>query len=238
MNKINYDNLMEEILEGGGGEQGNGSHVHFVNGGTVPLFTVLLHSCCAPCSSACIERLCDRCDITVYYYNPNIGEEAEYLKRKEEQIRLIRAYNSEKKGKYEIKILDADYDPESFTAMAKGMEDCPERGPRCHKCYELRMRRTAEAALEAGGFDLFATTLTLSPLKDSEAINRIGFKIEEETGMKYLPSDFKKRNGYLRSIELSKEYDLYRQNYCGCIYSKASSSCSKCGNCENGPFIV
>ncbi len=238
MNKINYDNLMEEILEGGGGEQGDGSHVHFVNGGTVPLFTVLLHSCCAPCSSACIERLCDRCDITVYYYNPNIGEEAEYLKRKEEQIRLINAYNSEKKGKYEIKILDADYDPESFTAMAKGMEDCPERGPRCHKCYELRMRRTAEAALEAGGFDLFATTLTLSPLKDSEAINRIGFKIEEETGMKYLPSDFKKRNGYLRSIELSKEYDLYRQNYCGCIYSKASSSCSKCGNCENGPFIV
>ena len=238
MNKINYDNLMEEILEGGGGEQGDGSHVHFVNGGTVPLFTVLLHSCCAPCSSTCIERLCDRCDITVYYYNPNIGEEAEYLKRKEEQIRLINAYNSEKKGKYEIKILDADYDPESFTAMAKGMEDCPERGPRCHKCYELRMRRTAEAALEAGGFDLFATTLTLSPLKDSEAINRIGFKIEEETGMKYLPSDFKKRNGYLRSIELSKEYDLYRQNYCGCIYSKASSSCSKCGNCENGPFIV
>ena len=229
---------MEEILEGGGGEQGDGSHVHFVNGGTVPLFTVLLHSCCAPCSSACIERLCDRCDITVYYYNPNIGEEAEYLKRKEEQIRLIRAYNSEKKGKYEIKILDADYDPESFTAMAKGLEDCPERGPRCHKCYELRMRRTAEAALEAGGFDLFATTLTLSPLKDSEAINRIGFKIEEETGMKYLPSDFKKRHGYLRSIELSKEYDLYRQNYCGCIYSKASSSCSKCGNCENGPFIV
>ena len=229
---------MEEILEGGGGEQGDGSHVHFVNGGTVPLFTVLLHSCCAPCSSTCIERLCDRCDITVYYYNPNIGEEAEYLKRKEEQIRLINAYNSEKKGKYEIKILDADYDPESFTAMAKGLEDCPERGPRCHKCYELRMRRTAEAALEAGGFDLFATTLTLSPLKDSEAINRIGFKIEEETGMKYLPSDFKKRNGYLRSIELSKEYDLYRQNYCGCIYSKASSSCSKCGNCENGPFIV
>ena len=238
MNKINYDNLMEEILEGGGGEQGDGSHVHFVNGGTVPLFTVLLHSCCAPCSSACIERLCDRCDITVYYYNPNIGEEAEYLKREEEQIRLINAYNSEKKGKYEIKILDADYDPESFTAMAKGMEDCPERGPRCHKCYELRMRRTAEAALEAGEFDLFATTLTLSPLKDSEAINHIGFKIEEETGMKYLPSDFKKRNGYLRSIELSKEYDLYRQNYCGCIYSKASSSCSKCGNCENGPFIV
>ena len=212
MNNVNYDKLMEDMLSG----RTDGSSVHKV--------AVLLHSCCAPCSSACIERLCDRCDVTVYYYNPNIGEEAEYLKRKEEQIRLIGAYNSEKKGKYEIKILDADYDPESFNTMAVGLEDCPERGPRCHKCYELRMRRTAEAALKTGGFDFFATTLTLSPLKDSEAINRIGFKIEEETGMRYLPSDFKKRNGYLRSIELSKEYGLYRQNFCGCIYSKPKAS--------------
>lgn len=212
MNNVNYDKLMEDMLSG----RMDGSSVHKV--------AVLLHSCCAPCSSACIERLCDRCDVTVYYYNPNIGEEAEYLKRKEEQIRLIGAYNSEKKGKYEIKILDADYDPESFNAMAVGLEDCPERGPRCHKCYELRMRRTAEAALKTGGFDFFATTLTLSPLKDSEAINRIGLKIEEETGMRYLPSDFKKRNGYLRSIELSKEYGLYRQNFCGCIYSKPKAS--------------
>ena len=200
MNNVNFDKLMEDMLNEKAG-------------------TVLLHSCCAPCSSACIERLCDRCDITVYYYNPNIGEESEYLKRKEEQIRLINAYNAEKKGRYEIKIIDADYDPSSFAEMAKGLEDCPERGARCHKCYELRMRRTAEAALK-NGFDYFATTLTLSPLKDSEAINRIGLMIEEETGMKYLPSDFKKRNGYLRSIELSKEYGLYRQNFCGCIYSK------------------
>lgn len=199
---------MEEMLD----EHGNGPDVH------PP--AILLHSCCAPCSSACIERLCDRCDVTVYYYNPNIGEEAEYLKRKEEQIRLIGRYNEEKKGRYEIKILDADYDPESFTAMAKGLEDCPERGARCHKCYELRLRRTALAALDAGGFDYFATTLTLSPLKDSAAINEIGLRLSEETGMKYLPTDFKKRNGYLRSIELSAEYDLYRQNYCGCIYSK------------------
>ena len=208
MNNINYDRLMEDMLS----ERMDGSSVHPV--------AVLLHSCCAPCSSACIERLCDRCDVTVYYYNPNIGEEAEYLKRKEEQIRLIDAYNAEKKGKYRIKIIDADYDPESFTVMAVGLEECPERGPRCHKCYELRMRRTAEAALKTGGFDFFVTTLTLSPLKDSEVINRIGLKIEEETGMRYLPSDFKKRNGYLRSIELSKQYDLYRQNFCGCIYSK------------------
>ena len=213
MNRINYDKLMEEILAENAGR-------------------VLLHSCCAPCSSTCIERLCDRCDVTVYYYNPNIGEEAEYLKRKEEQIRLINAYNAEKKGKFEIKILDADYDPVSFYRIAKGLETCPERGERCFKCYELRMRRTAEAALSAGCFDYFATTLTLSPLKDSEAINSIGLRIEADTGMKYLPSDFKKRNGFLRSIELSKEYDLYRQDYCGCLYSKASRSCAKCGNCD------
>ena len=201
MNNVNYDKLMEEMIADKAGK-------------------VLLHSCCAPCSSACIERLCDRCDITVFYYNPNIGISEEYLKRKEEQIRLINEFNAEKKGLYEIKILDADYDPESFYAIAKGLEQCPERGERCHKCYELRMRRTAEAALRAEGFDYFATTLTLSPLKDSEAINRIGMKIEEETGMRYLPSDFKKRNGYLRSIELSKRYDLYRQNFCGCVYSR------------------
>ena len=183
---------------------------------------ICLHSCCAPCSSYCLLSLSPDREVTVYYYNPNIGDEAEYLKRKEEQIRLIYAYNSEKKGVVPIKILDADHDPDSFYEMAKGLEECPEKGPRCHKCYELRMRRTAMAALDTGGFDCFATTLTLSPLKDSDAINRIGMKIEEETGMKYLPSDFKKRNGYLRSIELSKEYDLYRQNYCGCIYSRKS----------------
>ena len=107
-----------------------------------------------------------------------------------------------------------------FYELAKGLEDGPERGARCHKCYELRLRKTADTALKSGMYDYFATTLTLSPLKDSEAINRIGLKIEEETGMKYLPSDFKKRNGYLRSIELSEEYGLYRQNYCGCVYSK------------------
>ncbi|MBP5702176.1 MAG: epoxyqueuosine reductase QueH [Lachnospiraceae bacterium] len=212
MNNVNYDKLMEDMLS----ERMDGSSDHPVS--------VLLHSCCAPCSSACIERLCDRCDVTVYYYNPNIGEEAEYLKRKEEQIRLIKAYNAEKKGKYGIKILDADYDPATFSGMAKGLEDCPERGARCHKCYELRMRRTAEAALKEGGFDYFATTLTLSPLKDSEAINSIGLRLEAETGMKYLPSDFKKRNGYLRSIELSKQYDLYRQNFCGCVYSKPKAA--------------
>ena len=216
---------MEEMLS----EQVGGSSVPYSSDceGIVRPFSILLHSCCAPCSSACIERLCDRCNVTVYYYNPNIGEESEYLKRKEEQIRLINAYNSEKKGISEIKILDADYDPFSFYSMAKGLESCPERGERCHKCYELRMRRTAMAALKTGGFDFFATTLTLSPLKDSEAINRIGLKIEEDTGMKYLPTDFKKRNGYLRSIELSKQYDLYRQNFCGCVYSKAGALSDK-----------
>ena len=202
MNKENYDRLMEEMLSEHAGR-------------------VLLHSCCAPCSSACIERLSDRCEVTVFYYNPNIGSPEEYSKRKEEQIRLINIFNEEKRFKNQINIIDADYDPESFYSIAKGLEKCPERGERCHKCYELRLRRTADEAIERGGFDYFATTLTLSPLKDSEAINSIGFRIAEETGMKYLPSDFKKRNGYLRSIELSGEYGLYRQDYCGCVYSRA-----------------
>ena len=205
MGNENYDKMMEKIIEGCEGSSIN----------------VLLHSCCAPCSSACIERLADRCKVVVFYYNPNIGDEGEYKKRKDEQIRLIDTFNRENKFAFKIGIMDADHDPESFYRIAKGLEKCPERGERCHKCYELRMRKTAEAALASGDFDFFATTLTLSPLKDSDAINSIGLMIEKETGMKYLPSDFKKRNGYLRSIELSKEYDLYRQNYCGCVYSKA-----------------
>ncbi len=204
MGNENYDKIMENIIAGYEGRQIN----------------VLLHSCCAPCSSACIERLADRCSVTVFYYNPNIGETDEYQKRKSEQIRLIDTFNKEERFAFKIGIMDADHDPESFYSIAKGLEKCPERGERCHKCYELRMRKTAEKALLSGGFDLFATTLTLSPLKDSDAINRIGLMLEKETGQKYLPSDFKKRNGYLRSIELSKQYGLYRQNYCGCVYSR------------------
>lgn len=176
---------------------------------------VLLHSCCAPCSSACIERLTPYFDITILYYNPNIEPYDEYIKRKNEEIRFIREYPNINK----LDIIDCDYDNEKFLDIAKGLEDEPERGKRCLKCYNLRMEYTANKAKELG-YDYFATTLTLSPLKDSQVLNNIGYAISKRVGILYLPSDFKKQNGYKRSIELSKEYNLYRQNFCGCKYSK------------------
>ncbi len=176
---------------------------------------VLLHSCCAPCSSTCIERLTSYFDITILYYNPNIEPYDEYIKRKNEEIRFIREYPNINK----LDIIDCDYDNEKFLDIAKGLEDEPERGKRCLKCYNLRMEYTANKAKELG-YDYFATTLTLSPLKDSQVLNNIGYAISKRVGILYLPSDFKKQNGYKRSIELSKEYNLYRQNFCGCKYSK------------------
>lgn len=176
---------------------------------------LLLHSCCAPCSSACLEILKDYFDITVFYYNPNIDDETEYEKRKNEQIRFL---NESGWGK----IIDCDHEPEKFENISRGLEDEPEKGRRCFLCYELRMHKTALKAKECG-FDYFTTTLSLSPYKISRWINEIGEKLEEETGVKFLPSDFKKKGGYLRSIELSKQYDLYRQDYCGCKYSKAET---------------
>lgn len=176
---------------------------------------LLLHSCCAPCSSTCIERLTHYFDITILYYNPNIEPYDEYIKRKNEEIRFIREYPNINK----LDIIDCDYDNEKFLDIAKGLEDEPERGKRCLKCYNLRMEYTANKAKELG-YDYFATTLTLSPLKDSQVLNNIGYAISKRVGILYLPSDFKKQNGYKRSIELSKEYNLYRQNFCGCKYSK------------------
>ena len=176
---------------------------------------VLLHSCCAPCSSTCIERLTSYFDITILYYNPNIEPYDEYIKRKNEEIRFIREYPNINK----LDIIDCDYDNEKFLDIAKGLEDEPERGKRCLKCYNLRMEYTANKAKELG-YDYFATTITLSPLKDSQVLNNIGYAISKRVGILYLPSDFKKQNGYKRSIELSKEYNLYRQNFCGCKYSK------------------
>ena len=176
---------------------------------------LLLHSCCAPCSSTCIERLTPYFDITILYYNPNIEPYDEYIKRKNEEIRFIREYPNINK----LDIIDCDYDNEKFLDIAKGLEDEPERGKRCLKCYNLRMEYTANKAKELG-YDYFATTLTLSPLKDSQVLNNIGYAISKRVGILYLPSDFKKQNGYKRSIELSKEYNLYRQNFCGCMYSK------------------
>ena len=173
--------------------------------------TILLHSCCGPCSSSVIDTLKDYFKITIYYYNPNIEPKEEYEKRKSEQIRLIKELGN-------IDYIDSDYDNASFLEASKGLEQEKEGGLRCPKCFYLRMSKTALKAKEED-FEYFGTTLTVSPHKNSQIINELGKKIEEETNIKYLYSDFKKHNGYLKSIELSKKYNLYRQDYCGCHFS-------------------
>ena len=176
---------------------------------------VLLHSCCAPCSSYVIEYLSKYFKLTIYYYNPNISPYEEYLKRKEEQIRLINTM----KTKYKVDIIDSDYDNDLYEEKIKGLENEPERGSRCHVCYGLRLEKTCIKAKELN-YDFFGTTLTLSPYKDSKVLNEIGKELMDKYNINYLFSDFKKKEGYKRSIELSKIYNLYRQNYCGCKYSK------------------
>ncbi|MCM1267926.1 MAG: epoxyqueuosine reductase QueH [Bacteroidales bacterium] len=211
---------------------------------------LFLHSCCAPCSSYVLEYLRQYFRITVFYFNPNITEDAEYRKRVAEQKRLIEAYNAEltntvnesgsedrltdtnvphdtnvgsvfggKRHGCQIRVVEGDYEPARFFEMAKGLEACPEGGERCFACYALRLRETAERA-KAGQYDYFTTTLSISPLKNAAKLNEIGEKLAAAYGVAWLPSDFKKRDGYKRSIELSKEYDLYRQDYCGCVYSR------------------
>ena len=187
---------------------------------------VFLHSCCAPCSSYCMEYLRQYFDVTVFYYNPNIMNEEEYRKRVAEQQRLIDAYNQMDaatdnviKKLRKIAFVEGNYDVDRYLECIKGLEDCKEGGSRCGKCFELRLRETARVAKELR-MDCFTTTLTISPLKNAQLINQIGNRIGEEMGIAFLPSDFKKNNGYLRSIELSKEYNLYRQDYCGCDFSK------------------
>lgn len=172
---------------------------------------LLLHSCCGPCSSSVIERLRDFFDITVIYYNPNIEPKEEYEKRKSEQLRLLNELG--------IKFMDIDYLNNEYHEKVKGYENEPENGLRCPLCFELRLDKTASKAKE-NNFDYFGTTLTVSPHKNSKIINEIGLKLEEKYEVKFLLSDFKKEDGYKRSIELSKKYDLYRQDYCGCLYSK------------------
>ena len=176
---------------------------------------LILHSCCAPCSSYVITYLTDYFDITILYYNPNIYPQEEYEKRKEEKIKLI----TKLKIKNEINILDCDYDNEIYNNLIKGLEKEPERGNRCTICFKLRMEKTAKIAKEKD-CDYFCTTLTVSPYKNSQLINEIGKTLEQEYQVKWLYSDFKKKDGYKKSIELSKKYNLYRQDYCGCIYSK------------------
>lgn len=176
---------------------------------------LLLHSCCAPCSSYVLEYLSQFFSITVFYYNPNIFPLEEFEKRIEEQKMFIEKLPV----KYPISFIAGDYDSEKFYEMAKGLEKVKEGGERCFKCFELRLRKSGEVARE-GGFDYFTTTLSISPLKNAEKLNEIGERIGAEVEVPYLNSDFKKKNGYKRSTELSKEYGLYRQDYCGCIYSK------------------
>ena len=194
MNRINYDALMLRALEGAAEKR------------------VLLQACCAPCASHCLSELAGKTRVTVYFYNPNLSDREEYEKRRAELLRLIGETGW-------ADALDCAYAPEDFAAIAAGYEDAPEGGARCARCFRLRLERTAAAAKE-NGYDLFGTTLTLSPLKNADLINRIGFEAGERYGVEYLPSDFKKRGGYQHSLDLSREHCLYRQNYCGCAFSK------------------
>lgn len=175
---------------------------------------LLLHSCCAPCSSYCLEYLSQYFEITVLYYDPNIYPEEEFRKRAEEVRRLI----SQMPFKNHVSLVVDDYDPDEFFDAVKGLEDAPEGGERCFVCYRLRLERAARYAAEHG-FDYFCSTLSISPLKNAQKLNEIGSELSEIYKVPNLPNDFKKKGGYLRSIELSREYDLYRQNYCGCVFS-------------------
>ena len=177
--------------------------------------SLLLHSCCAPCSSYVISYLNKYFDITVLYYNPNIYPYEEYLKRKNEQIRLI----NEMEHVNNLSIIDCDYDNDKYERLIKGLENEKEGGSRCHICYKLRLEKTATMASD-GNYDYFSTTLTVSPYKNSKILNEIGESLAVKYNIKWLYSDFKKKDGYKKSVELSKKYNLYRQDYCGCIYSK------------------
>lgn len=196
---INYDKELEKLI----------SNLN----GTIP--KLLLHSCCAPCSSYVISYLTNYFDISIFYYNPNISPKDEYIKRKKEQIRLINSIPTKNK----LDIIDCDYENDIYEKMIKGLENEPERGNRCTVCFKLRLDTTCRKAKELG-YDYFGTTLTVSPYKNSNLINEIGLSLQDKYNIKYLISDFKKREGYKKSIELSKKYDLYRQDFCGCKYSK------------------
>lgn len=181
---------------------------------------LLLHACCAPCSSYCLEYLSEYFDITVLFYNPNLYPETEYSKRAKEEERLIETMNSkaaDESKKIKLKVID--FDSAEFYDKVKGLENCKEGGDRCRECFTLRLEKSARYAAE-NGFDFFTTTLTISPLKNAKLLNEIGERAGEKFGVKHLPSDFKKKGGYQRSIVLSREYELYRQNYCGCVFSQ------------------
>lgn len=199
--KQNYQKILEETIAANQRE------------GRIP--TLLLHSCCAPCSSYCLEYLSEYFKTTVFYYNPNIYPDEEYAKRVQEQKHFIERLPV----RYPISFLEGKYEKEKFYEMARGLEDVPEGGERCFRCYELRLREAAETAVSQQ-MDYFTTTLSISPLKNAQKLNEIGDVLAREYGVAYLNSDFKKKNGYKRSVELSEEYGMYRQYYCGCVFSK------------------
>ena len=201
MNRVNYQKQLEAII------------AKHEKAGEVP--TLMLHSCCAPCSSYCLEYLSNYFKITVFYYNPNIYPEEEYTKRVEEQRRFIEKLPA----KHKIEFVEGVFEKERFYEIVKGYENCKEGGERCFLCYELRLVETAKIAKQMG-MDYFTTTLSISPLKNSDKLNEIGEKVGLQYGIAHLSSDFKKKNGYKRSVELSNEYEMYRQYYCGCVYSK------------------
>lgn len=201
MNPRNYQKELDQIIE------------NLKEQNKVP--KLLIHSCCAPCSSYVLEYLSQYFEITVYFYNPNIYPPLEYIRRVEEQDRLIHEMNFI----HPVTLQTGAYEPQEFYRIVEGLEKEPEGGLRCFRCYELRLQEAAKIA-QAGKFDYFTTTLSISPLKNADKLNEIGEKLGREYRVAYLPSDFKKKNGYKRSVELSKEHNLYRQDYCGCVFSQ------------------
>ena len=201
MNRVNYQQAMENLIAD-----------NCIEGRSPRL---LLHSCCGPCSTYCIQTLAEHFRVTVFYYNPNIYPPEEYHMRAGEQERFIERFPT----KYPVEFVEGAYDTERFYDTVRGLEHVPEGGERCFRCYELRLREAAEYAREHD-FDFFTTTLSISPLKNADKLNEIGAKLEQEYGVRYLYSDFKKKNGYKQSTEISRAYDMYRQYYCGCVFSK------------------
>lgn len=199
MNKVNYQIELDKIIS------------NLEKDDKKP--RLLIQACCAPCSSYCLEYLHSYFNITVLFYNPNIYPENEFSLRENELLRLIKELQYD-----DIKCITPEFNPDEFYSATKGYEQAAEGGERCHICYKLRLQKTAEIAKDYG-YDYFCTTLTISPLKDSQVLNQIGLELSEKYGVKYLLSDFKKKGGYKRSIELSQKYNLYRQNYCGCVFS-------------------
>lgn len=206
MNKRNYQKELDRLIG------------QYQKEGRTP--SVLLHVCCAPCSSYCLEYLSEYFDITVYYYNPNITKPEEYAYRLSEEKRYIALRTD---FRHPVGMTESEYDPKVFFEAVKGLEKEPEGGARCEQCFRLRLEASAKKAKELG-MDCFTTTLTISPLKNAALLNEIGEEMGERYGVMWLPSDFKKKEGYKRSIVLSHEYDLYRQNYCGCVFSRSSET--------------